>query len=355
MSGGSGSSRSGSGSSRSGGWSKQRGDWRQGDDTWRRGRAVTDRAGGRGWPLEDGPVGPPPPWVVDAAEEAGGEPSAPAWVTDATPEGGASSAAAGAMGSASGDGESSGLASATEAAPEGGEPSEPRWASAVESESGSASDYSGRGGRAPKGARGRRAARGFGAAAPADARVPAPAETGESAARRIALDALSRSARTRGQLEALLQRKEIEPEAAAVVLDRFEELGLIDDVGYAEAFVESRHRVRGQGVRALSAELRRRGVADDVVTEAVGALDPDVEFETACRLARSRLSRMSGLAPEVKVRRLAGFLARKGYSGAIVARAIRHAVDASAAEVEAAESLDGFDADADDADIDVDE
>ena len=173
--------------------------------------------------------------------------------------------------------------------------------------------------------------------------MPRAGADGESAARRIALDALSRSARTRGQLETLLQRKGIEAEAAGTVLDRFEELGLIDDVGYAEAFVESRHRVRGQGGRALSAELRRRGVADEVVAEAVGALDPKMEFETACRLACSRISRMSGLAPEAKVRRLAGFLARKGYSGAIVARAVRHAVDAAAAE--AAEALDGVEAD----------
>jgi regulatory protein len=139
-------------------------------------------------------------------------------------------------------------------------------------------------------------------------------------------------------LEALLERKRVAPEAAAAVLDRFEEIGLINDVGYAEAFVESRHRVRGQGGRALSAELRRRGVADEVVAEAVGALDPDTEFETACRLARSRYDRMSRLEPEVKVRRLAGFLARKGYSGAIVARAVRQAIDE--AEAEAAEALD---------------
>lgn len=165
----------------------------------------------------------------------------------------------------------------------------------------------------------------------------------ESDARRIALDALSRAARTRGQLETLLEKKGVAPEAAGTVLDRFEELGLIDDVGYAEAFVESRHRIRGQGGRALSMELRRRGVADDVVADAVGALDPDREFETACRIARARYDRMPAVAPEVKVRRLAGFLARKGYSGSIVSRAVRHVVDEAA--MEAAESLDGLDDD----------
>lgn len=171
---------------------------------------------------------------------------------------------------------------------------------------------------------------------------------GEAAARRIALDALSRAARTRGQLETLLQRKGIAPQAAETVLDRFEEVGLVDDAGYAEAFVESRHRIRGQGGRALSAELRRRGVADEIVVDAVGALDPDREFETACRIARARYDRMPAVAAEVKLRRLAGFLARKGYSGAIVSRAVRHVVREATAEEqeaaqEAADALSAFD------------
>ena len=165
-------------------------------------------------------------------------------------------------------------------------------------------------------------------------------EGDESAARRIALDALSRSARTRGQLEALLERKGVSSEASGAVLDRFEEVGLVDDAGYAEAFVESRHRLRGQGGRAIAFELRRRGVADDLVADAVGALDADQQFATACRVAEARLRRLTGLPSEVKVRRLAGLLARKGYSGDIAARAVREVLDAAA--VEAAGELDDW-------------
>jgi regulatory protein len=171
---------------------------------------------------------------------------------------------------------------------------------------------------------------------------------GQAAARRIVLDALSRAARTRGQLESLLQRKGVAPEAASAVLDRFEEVGLVDDAGYAEAFVESRHRIRGQGGRALSAELRRRGVAEALVADALGALDPEREFDTACRIARARYARMPAVAPEVKLRRLAGFLARKGYSANIVSRAVRQVVQEAAADERqaaeaAAQALDEFD------------
>jgi len=174
----------------------------------------------------------------------------------------------------------------------------------------------------------------------ADGAGEAPAPGGESEARRIALDALSRSARTRGQLEALLERKGVASEAAGTVLDRFEEVGLVDDVGYAEAFVESRHRVRGQGGRAIAFELRRRGVADEVVAEAVGALDADQQFETACLVARARLRRLSSLPTEVKVRRLAGLLARKGYSGDVASRAVRYVLDT--ADMDAADESDDW-------------
>jgi regulatory protein len=113
---------------------------------------------------------------------------------------------------------------------------------------------------------------------------------------------------------------------------------LVDDAAYAEAFVESRHRVRGQGGRALSAELRRRGVADAVVEDALSTLDLQQEFETACRLARARYDRMLAVPAEVKVRRLATFLSRKGYSASVVSRVIRIVVDAP-------EALDGLDDD----------
>ena len=164
------------------------------------------------------------------------------------------------------------------------------------------------------------------------------------------LDSLTRSARTRGQLADLLARKGVPEETAESVLDRFTELGLVDDVAYAEAFTRSRHEHKGLGSRAIAFELRRRSVSDEVVQDAVSALDPEQEERTAFRLARERQARMAGLPKEVQVRRLAGFLARKGYGGDVVGRAVREAVaNAAAAEAESEAETDieddGFDLD----------
>ena len=169
---------------------------------------------------------------------------------------------------------------------------------------------------------------------------PAVVQDPEAWARGLVLDSLSRSARTRGQLAEMLARKEVPEEIAESVLDRFTELGLVDDAAYAEAFTRSRHEHKGLGSRAIAFELRRRSVPDELVQEAVSVLDAEQEQHTASRLARERLARMSGLPREVQMRRLAGFLARKGYGGDVVSRAMREALANAAA---AADEADGDD------------
>jgi regulatory protein len=165
----------------------------------------------------------------------------------------------------------------------------------------------------------------------------------EAYARGLVLDSLARSMRTRGQLADLLARKEVAEDVAEAVLDRFTELGLVDDAAYAEAFTRSRHEHRGMGSRAIAFELRRRSVPDELVQEAVSALDFEQEQRTASRLARERQARMNGLPREVQTRRLAGFLARKGYGGEIVGRAVREALANAQARAEQDEG--GFDSD----------
>lgn len=169
------------------------------------------------------------------------------------------------------------------------------------------------------------------------------AQDPEAYARGLVLDSLSRSARTRGQLSALLARKGVDEDLAEAVLERFAELGLVDDAAYAEAFTRSRHEHKGLGSRAIAFELRRRSVPDEVVQEAVSALDTDQERATAFRLARERQARMASLPREVQARRLAGFLARKGYGGDVVGAAVREAL--AAAQEAASEDGAGFDPD----------
>ncbi|MEZ0089680.1 recombination regulator RecX [Streptacidiphilus sp. EB129] len=166
----------------------------------------------------------------------------------------------------------------------------------------------------------------------------APAEPADPAARAraLCLRLLTGSPRTRRQLVDAMRKRELPEEVIDEVLSRYEEVGLIDDAAFADAWVESRQRSRGLARRALSRELRSRGVDAAVVAEAVDRLDPEQEAETARELVRRKLRSTRGLDRQVRIRRLAGMLARRGYPEGLALRVVREAVDADRAEHEEA-------------------
>ena len=156
----------------------------------------------------------------------------------------------------------------------------------------------------------------------------APDADPESVARTIVLRRLTAAPRTRAQLADDLRRRDVPDEVAERVLDRFTEVGLVDDNAFASAWVQSRHRGRGLSRRALAHELRHKGVDDATVAEAVDEIDLDDEVAAATALVAGRLAATRGLPVETRVRRLAGMLARKGYSGGLSMRVVRDALDA---------------------------
>ncbi len=160
----------------------------------------------------------------------------------------------------------------------------------------------------------------------------APADP-EAAARQICLRLLTIEPRTRAQLADALRRRHIPGPAAETILDRFTEAGLIDDPAFARAWVESRHHGRGLSRRALSAELRRRGVADEDVHEAVELVGPDQEAATARHLIAGKVAATRGQPSAVRVRKLMGVLARKGYGAALAYRVVREALEAEGAQI----------------------
>jgi regulatory protein len=135
----------------------------------------------------------------------------------------------------------------------------------------------------------------------------------ESVARAIVLQQLTAGPRTRSQLAEAMARRDVPADVAEKVLDRFTELGLIDDAEFSRAWVESRHRGRGLSRGALARELRQRGVEDASIDEALGELDGDRELETARQLVAKKLASTRGQERQARFRRLTGMLARKGY------------------------------------------
>ncbi|MEU5688420.1 recombination regulator RecX [Streptomyces venezuelae] len=153
-------------------------------------------------------------------------------------------------------------------------------------------------------------------------------------ARAICLRLLTGTPRTRKQLADALRKREIPDDIAEEVLSRFEEVGLINDSAFADAWVESRHHGRGLARRALARELRTKGVESTLIDEAVGQLDAEQEEATARELVARKLRSTRGLDRDKRLRRLAGMLARKGYAEGMALRVVRQALEEEGEETD---------------------
>src|SRR6478735_7308148 len=150
---------------------------------------------------------------------------------------------------------------------------------------------------------------------PEDVETAVPEADAESVARAIVLRQLSMAPRSRAQLEKKLRQRGCEDDVAARVLDRLTEVGLIDDEAYAQMLVRAKQSDKGLARRALAHELRKQGIDQEIADEALGQVGAGDERLRAEQLVAKKLRSMRGLAPDVQTRRMAGLLARKGYSG----------------------------------------
>ncbi len=165
------------------------------------------------------------------------------------------------------------------------------------------------------------------------------AEDPVEVARSIGLNLLSAAPKSRAQLAEAMRGRGVPDDAAAQVLDRFAEVGLIDDVAFAAAWVTSRQSVRRLAPRALATELRRKGIAEPTILDAVGQLTDDDVESAARELIARRIHGTAGLPTPARVRRLTAFLSRKGYGGQLAFRVVREALDNEGCDVDGDDSF----------------
>jgi regulatory protein len=158
---------------------------------------------------------------------------------------------------------------------------------------------------------------------PDDPVAQGPDADPESVARTILLDQLTGRARSRKELADKLAAKGVPGEIATRLLDRFEEVGLVDDAAFARTWVDQRQSGKGLARRALAQELRRKGVDDETAREALDEVDPAAEEAAARQLVRRKLRSLSRVDDQTATRRLVGMLARKGYSSGLAFSVVR--------------------------------
>lgn len=158
---------------------------------------------------------------------------------------------------------------------------------------------------------------------PEDPVAAGPDADPEQVARTILLDQLTGRARSRKELSDKLRSKDVPDDLATRLLDRFEEVGLVDDEAFARSWVAGRQSAKGLARRALAQELRRKGVDDEVAREALDELEPEQEEQAARTLVRKKLRSLSRVDDVTATRRLVGMLARKGYGSGMAFAVVR--------------------------------
>ena len=148
----------------------------------------------------------------------------------------------------------------------------------------------------------------------------------EAIARLLVLRKLAAAPRTRHQLHQHLVDRGIPEDVSGRVLDRFGELGYVDDVTYARDWVQSRHRSRALARTVIRRELRERGIAPEIAEQALTQISQEAELQRAREFAARKAQRLVDVESAVAVRRLSGALVRKGYHWSVALTAAQDAL-----------------------------
>lgn len=129
---------------------------------------------------------------------------------------------------------------------------------------------------------------------------------------------LRRGDRSREELRRELAGDEHLDEAGIeAILEKLDSLGYIDDLRMAETLADKLFDRRGKGIEAVRRELRHRFLSDEAIEHAIDGRERDDEFSRAAELAVSRAERLRGVDRETALRRLVGFLQRRGFGSGV--------------------------------------
>lgn len=124
--------------------------------------------------------------------------------------------------------------------------------------------------------------------------------------------------RSRFQLLSKLLERGVPEQVAVEVLDRYEEVQLVDDAEFARMWVRSRAQTRSLARSALKRELSAKGITGELAEDALAQRSDQDERAAAEDLVRRKFRPLADptdrTAQDKQVRRLVSMLSRKGYA-----------------------------------------
>lgn len=122
--------------------------------------------------------------------------------------------------------------------------------------------------------------------------------------------------RTEAEVQKKLEEEGVSAEAIAQIILRLREDGYLNDLRFAQGWVESRSNFRPRSHRLMAMEMKQRGLDETAIEQAleVTAGDEELAYQAGSRKARQ----LSQADHETFRNRLTQFLARRGFSYGVI-------------------------------------
>jgi regulatory protein len=137
----------------------------------------------------------------------------------------------------------------------------------------------------------------------------------------MAYGALGRRERTVAELRSYLERKRVEPAAIDAAVTELRDAGLLNDGSYARRFADDKRQLEQWGSERIARELRRRGVAPQLIADAVETQEAEAELDAAVVLLGRRFPHIP--RDDRERDRAWRLLVRRGYSSELAYEAVR--------------------------------
>jgi regulatory protein len=137
------------------------------------------------------------------------------------------------------------------------------------------------------------------------------AEDAQEVAYLIAIKYLDYRERSETEIRAHLNKRDINERVIEDVIDRLLRSGLVDDRRFAANWVENRLEFRPRGRRALSYELRQKGISEEIIRETLDSINDE---ELAYQAAMKKAKNFQSLEWDEFRKKMLGFLSRRGFS-----------------------------------------
>lgn len=139
----------------------------------------------------------------------------------------------------------------------------------------------------------------------------------------IALRFLSYRPRSEAEIRTRLEREKLIPETIEQIVTKLYNERQLDDKRFAEMYAESKMFTKPIGAHRLRRELRQKGVSDTIIRHVeLKYFNEETELKNARRLAEKKLATDRTKDPVKRKRRLADFLARRGFGWDVVSEIV---------------------------------